>query len=299
VNRSKSALAFLAVIFLIKVGYVIHQSQTSSMPSNSTSPPPNKSTSTSITAPSSSTSTSLFTTTTIPSGIMATAVLTSPTQSGPLDGKIVVIDPGHNGANWMHPSIINQLVPDGRGQKACDTTGTATNDGYAEATFTFTLALRVRAILLASGATVEMTRGNNASVGPCVNTRAEIGNTAHGDVAISLHGDGGPSTGHGFAVLVPALSSTNSAVVAASRQFGETLVNSFTAVLPVSDYLGSRGIQSRSDLAGLNLTKIPKVLIECGNMRNTNDAGLMKDGGWQERAAQQIAYAITTFLTGG
>jgi N-acetylmuramoyl-L-alanine amidase len=52
-------------------------------------------------------------------------------------------------------------------------------------------------------------------------------------------------------------------------------------------------------LAGLNLTKIPKVLIECGNMRNTNDAGLMKDGGWQERAAQQIAQAITTFLTGG
>jgi N-acetylmuramoyl-L-alanine amidase len=211
----------------------------------------------------------------------------------------VVIDPGHNGANWMNPSIINQLVPDGRGQKACDTTGTATNDGYAEAAFTFTRALRIREILLASGASVEMTRGNNSSVGPCVNARAEIGNSAHGDVALSLHGDGGPSSGHGFAVLVPVSSSTNSAVVASSREFGKTLVNSFTSVMPVSDYLGSQGLQPRSDLAGLNLTKIPKVLIECGNMRNTNDAGLMKDGGWQERAAQQIAQAITTFLTGG
>jgi N-acetylmuramoyl-L-alanine amidase len=230
---------------------------------------------------------------------MATAVLTSPTRSGPLDGKIVVIDPGHNGGNWEHLSIINQLVPDGRGQKACDTTGTATNDGYAEATFTFTLALRVRAILLASGATVEITRGNNASVGPCVDSRAEIGNTAHGDVALSLHGDGGPSAGHGFAVLVPVSSSTNSGVVASSRVFGQTLVDSFMSVMPVSDYLGSQGIQPRSDLAGLNLTKIPKVLIECGHMRNTNDAGLMKDSGWQERAAQQIAQAITTFLTGG
>jgi len=291
VHRSKSALALLAVIFLIKVGYVIHQRQTSPMPSNSTS--------TSITAPPSSTSTSLFTTTTIPSGVMATAVLTSPTQSGPLDGKIVVIDPGHNGANWMNPSIINRLVPDGRGQKACDTTGTATNDGYAEATFTFALALRVRELLLASGATVELTRGNNSSVGPCVNARAEIGNTAHGDVALSLHGDGGPSTGHGFAVLVPVLSSTNSAIVASSREFGQRLVNSFTSVMPVSDYLGSQGIQPRSDLAGLNLTTVPKVLIECGNMRNTNDARLMKDSAWQQRAAQQIAQAITKFLTGG
>jgi N-acetylmuramoyl-L-alanine amidase len=69
--------------------------------------------------------------------------------------------------------------------------------------------------------------------------------------------------------------------------------------MPISDYLGSQGIQPRSDLAGLNLTKIPKVLIECGNMRNANDAGLMKDGTWQERAAQQIAQAITEFLTGG
>jgi N-acetylmuramoyl-L-alanine amidase len=290
VHRSKSALAFLAVIFLIKVGYVIYQRQTSPTPSNSTS--------TSITAPPSSTSTSLFTTTTIPSGVMATAVLTSPTRSGPLDGKIVVIDPGHNGANWMNPSIINRLVPDGRGQKACDTTGTATNSGYAEAAFAFTLALRVREILLASGATVQLTRGNNSSVGPCVDTRAEIGNTAHGDVALSLHGDGGPSAGHGFAVLVPVSSSTNSAVVASSREFGQTLVNSFTSVMPVSDYLGSQGIQPRSDLAGLNLTKIPKVLIECGNMRNTIDAGLMQDGAWQERAAQQIAQAITKFLTG-
>jgi len=230
---------------------------------------------------------------------MATAVLTLPTQSGPLDGKTVVIDPGHNGANWMNPSIINQLVPDGRGQKVCDTTGTATNSGYAEATFTFTLAQRVREILLASGASVEMTRGNNASVGPCVNTRAEIGNTAHGDVVLSLHGDGGPSAGHGFAVLVPVSSATNSGVVASSRQFGETLVNSFKSVMPVSDYLGSQGIQSRSDLAGLNLTTVPKVLIECGNMRNSGDAWLMQDSVWQERAAQQIVQAITAFLTGG
>jgi N-acetylmuramoyl-L-alanine amidase len=69
--------------------------------------------------------------------------------------------------------------------------------------------------------------------------------------------------------------------------------------MPVSDYLGSQGIQPRSDLAGLNLTKIPKVLIECGNMRNSGDARLMQDGAWQERAAQQIAQAITTFLVGG
>ena len=45
--------------------------------------------------------------------------------------------------------------------------------------------------------------------------------------------------------------------------------------MPVSTYDGVDGIQPRNDLAGLNLTTVPKVLIECGNMRNATDAALL------------------------
>ena len=91
--------------------------------------------------------------------------------------KVVVIDPGHNGANSANPDIINALVPAGFGQtKPCNTTGTATNAGYPEHQFTWNVANDLRPILEASGITVVMTRSSDDGVGPCVNDRAAIGN---------------------------------------------------------------------------------------------------------------------------
>src|SRR4051794_16606156 len=113
----------------------------------------------------------------------------------PLHGKTIAIDPGHNGANWSHAATINRLVPAGGFEKACDTTGTSTNDGYAEAAYTLDVALRLADILRRDGARVVLTRKTNAGVGPCVNERAAIGNRAHADAAISIHADGGPSSG--------------------------------------------------------------------------------------------------------
>ena len=37
---------------------------------------------------------------------------------------------------------------------------------------------------------------------------------------------------------------------------------------PYSDYLGEEGIDVRTDLGGLNLSTVPKVFLEVGNMRN-------------------------------
>jgi len=76
--------------------------------------------------------------------------------------------------------------------------------------------------------------------------------------------------------------------------------NAFAAgtPMPVSTYDGVDGLQPRNDLAGLNLTTVPKVLIECGNMRNATDAALLVTPAFQQAAAAAMAQAITTFLTG-
>ena len=67
----------------------------------------------------------------------------------------IVLNPGHNGGNASHPAEINRLVPAGAGQmKACDTTGTQTDDGYPEHAFNWDVALRVRAALEARTVTV-------------------------------------------------------------------------------------------------------------------------------------------------
>ena len=45
----------------------------------------------------------------------------------------MVLDPGHNGGDASHPHEVNKLVYAGFGRsKACNTTGTETNAGFAE-----------------------------------------------------------------------------------------------------------------------------------------------------------------------
>jgi N-acetylmuramoyl-L-alanine amidase/ribosomal protein L24E len=218
----------------------------------------------------------------------------------PLAGKVVGIDPGHNGLNYTAPQVIDQPVWNGQEDESCDTTGTATNSGYTEAQYNFNVATYLQADLEAEGAQVVMTRPNNEGIGPCVTTRAAIINNAHADVAVDIHADGGPAGGRGFAVLEPVADGPNNGVIASSDAFAAILRNTFLADtgMPVSSYDGVDGLQPRDDLAGLNLTTVPKVLIETGNMGNATDAALLVTPAFQQSAAAAMAQAITLYLTG-
>jgi N-acetylmuramoyl-L-alanine amidase len=218
----------------------------------------------------------------------------------PLAGKIIGIDPGHNGGNFNAPTVIGQEVWNGTGWETCDTTGTTTDSGYTEAQFNFNVALDLRADLRRDGARVVMTRTSNDGVGPCVNTRSAIINNAHAAVAVDIHADGGPVSGRGFTVLEPVADGPNDHVIAASQRFGNDVRQALLTgtSMPESDYIGTDGILPRDDLAGLNLTTVPKVLIECGNMRNATDAQLLVTAGFQALVARELAAAIVRFLDG-
>ncbi|MDE3130723.1 MAG: N-acetylmuramoyl-L-alanine amidase [Acidobacteriota bacterium] len=221
-----------------------------------------------------------------------------PSRALPLSGTVIGIDPGHNGRNYSDPSFINHLVWNGRAMETCDTTGTATDAGYSEAQFNWKVAGYLTADLKADGAKVVLTRHGNSGVGPCVNTRARILDRAHVNVAIDIHADGGPVSGRGFAILEPVTDSVNAKVVRSSARFARVLRSVFASGtgMPVSSYDGVGGLQPRDDLAGLNLTTVPKVLIECGNMRNATDARLLSSSAFQKRAATAIAAAMIRFL---
>jgi N-acetylmuramoyl-L-alanine amidase len=219
----------------------------------------------------------------------------------PLAGKVIGIDPGHNGGNFTDPGAINKQVWNGREWESCDTTGTDTAGGYTEALFNFSVARYLRADLRRDGARVVMTRATNNGVGPCVDRRAQIINQAGANVAIDIHADGGPPAGRGFTVLEPVADGPNDSVVASSQQFGRDVRQAFLAgtAMPVSTYEGVNGIMPRNDLAGLNLTRVPKVLIECGNMRNATDASLLVSGRFQRQVAGVLTAAIIRFLGPG
>ncbi|MEV6209831.1 N-acetylmuramoyl-L-alanine amidase [Kitasatospora sp. NPDC051914] len=229
----------------------------------------------------------------------------APTGSGPLNGRTVLLDPGHNPGNAKHTSEINRQVDIGNARKECDTTGTSTNAGYSEAQFTLDVAHRAREILRQRGASVVLTQDGDRPFGPCIDERARIGNEAKADAAVSVHADGAPAGAHGFHVIMPgkvaAGPADTTAIVDPSHRLGELLRDRFQQATgqAYSDYIGKQGLDTRTDLGGLNLSRVPKVFIECGNMRHSEDAQHMTDPQWRQKAAEGIAEAVTAFLAAG
>ncbi|MBC3841442.1 N-acetylmuramoyl-L-alanine amidase [Streptacidiphilus sp. 4-A2] len=221
----------------------------------------------------------------------------------PLAGRTVVLDPGHNPGNSTHLAEISRLVDVGNGRKACNTTGTATAGGYTEAEFNLDVARRAGTILRAEGARVVFTQNGDRAWGPCVDERAAIATRAHADAAVSIHADGAPPDGYGFHVILPATVVAGAAdtrpIVAPSRELGLALRSAYSSATGEarSTYLGEgTALVVRSDLGGLNLSTVPAVFIECGNMANPADAGRMTTPAWRESAAQGIAAGISSYL---
>ena len=217
---------------------------------------------------------------------------------GSLRGRTIAIDPGHDGGNYAHASEIARPIFIGTQTRACDTTGTQTNDGYTESAYNLDVALRLRDVLQAAGANVVMTRTTNDGWGPCIDERAAIGNRANADAAISIHADGGPAGGRGFHVLMPALvAGYTDDIYSASHRLGVDVRDAFLATgMPTSTYYASAGLAERTDLGGLNLSNVPKVFIETGNMRNATDAALLESADFRQREAQALAAGLDRFL---
>ncbi|MFD5508536.1 N-acetylmuramoyl-L-alanine amidase [Streptomyces sp. NPDC127051] len=235
----------------------------------------------------------------------ASASATAPQVKGPLAGKTVVIDPGHNTGNFEHTSEIDKKVDIGTARKECDTTGTTTNAGYKEAEFTLDVSRRLRTVLEAKGLKVVLTRETDRAWGPCINERARIGNEAAADAVVSVHADGVSEGSRGYHVILPAKVKGGAAdtakIVGPSRDLGERIGSNFarTTGSAPANYLGSgTGLVVRDDLGGLNLSTQPKVFIECGNMRDAKDAALLTSPEWRQKAAQGIADGIVGFLGG-
>ena len=228
--------------------------------------------------------------------LVAASTLASPVSAAPANiaGMIVFLDPGHNGAN---DASIGKQVPTGRGgTKNCQESGTSTDDGYPEHTFTWDTTLRIRQELTALGVRTAMSRGNDNALGPCVDERAAMANALRPNAVVSIHGDGGPATGRGFHVLysAPPLNQTQAGP---SVQFAQTMRDQLAAsgFVP-STYTGSNGLDPRSDIAGLNLAQFPSILVELGNMKNPVDSGLMKTPEGRQKYADAVVRGIAGFL---
>ena len=142
-----------------------------------------------------------------------------------------------------------------------------------------------------------MSRADDTGPAPCVDQRAAAANAAHPDAIVSIHGDGGPASGHGFHVNYSASAAATHArrgpSIALANAMRDALVSSG---LTESNYIGSDGLYGRADLAGLNLAEYPAVLVELGNMRNADDAARMTTEQGRAEYAAAVVRGITAYL---
>ena len=228
---------------------------------------------------------------------LPTVPLVGPPTAGAasaIAGRVVFLDPGHNGAN---DASINRQVTNGRGgTKECQTTGTSTDAGYPEHSFNWDVVLRIRAALTALGVRTAMSRGNDNALGPCVDQRAAMANAVQPDAIVSIHADGGPPSGQGFHVNYssPPL---NEAQAGPAVRFAQVMRDQLvSAGLRPSTYRGTNGLYGRADLAGLNLARYPSVLVELANMKNTAEAAVLASAEGRSRYASAVTQGITAYL---
>ncbi len=229
--------------------------------------------------------------------LLATSSLAAPVghaAPGSIAGMIVFLDPGHNGAN---DASMTRQVPTGRGgTKDCQTSGTNTDDGFAEHTFNWDTVLLIRQALTQLGVRTAMSRGNDDQVGPCVDERAAMANSLQPNAVVSIHADGGPATGRGFHVNYSA-PPLNPAQAGPSVQFARAMRDQLQASgLTPATYIGTGGLYGRPDLAGLNLAQYPSILVELGNMKNPIDSGLMESQDGRQKYADAVVRGIVAFL---
>lgn len=223
----------------------------------------------------------------------------APQATGALTGRVIVVDPGHNGV--YRRSVNTRRVAAGNGsKKACNSSGTATNAGFAEHRFNWKVAVSLVRELRSRGAMVVLTRPNDSGTGPCVNERAAIGNRAGADLVISLHADGSHASGaRGFHVILSRTMVGGSAVESRSKALALALRSRVAnrTGMPRSTYIGKgTALSFRSDIAGLNLSKVPAVMLEAGNMRNTRDARLLTSASWRQKLAAGLAEGVVAAL---
>lgn len=220
--------------------------------------------------------------------------------SDPLHGKRIVIDPGHQLGNARYPDKINRPVPAGGFRKPCNTVGTSTNHGYPESTLNWRVSKVLAHKLRRLGAKVRLTRESNRRDrwGPCVDVRGRAGNMWNAHLKISVHADGTSASGRGFHVIAPTdRRPWTTDIHRSSRRLAKATRHGLRKRhFRVSNYTGRRGLDFRGDLATLNLSDVPTVMVELGNMRNRRNARTMTSPQGRHRYARGLLTGVRTFL---
>ena len=210
--------------------------------------------------------------------------------AGVAAAALICLDPGHG----TPPATGQQVEPIGPGSKVMkikDGGGAA-----GEAAVALAIAKRTRALLLARGYRVAMTRtgpriqlGNgNGNI-----ARARFCNRRHAALMVRIHADGSTNRSqHGVSTLVPAWHrGWTDDIYRPSLAAGRAIQKAVVSATGAAD----RGVVKRSDLTGFNWANVPAVLVETGYLSNPTEARRLKTAAYQQRIAAGLVGGVSAF----
>lgn len=210
---------------------------------------------------------------------------TQESQTQPLAGVVLCLDPGHG---ITSASASERVSPLSQETKPAYVSG-AEGEGQTEEELNLAVAELTRAQLEARGAQVVMTRqSHEATVSN--QERARMANDAHVDLCIRIHADGSESSQpEGMSMQVPSGSLLGTpSIEQPSAQAAQIILQAVTQQTGAQN----RGLTPRSDLTGFNWSEVPCVLLEMGFLSNAEENARLQTQEYRQKIAEGIADGI-------
>jgi N-acetylmuramoyl-L-alanine amidase len=213
----------------------------------------------------------------------------APVIAEALTAALICLDPGHG----TPPAVGRQTEPIGPGSRV-----NKIKDGGGapgEAAVALAIAKKTRALLLARGYRVAMTRtGPMFRYGTGGNVaRAQFCNRRHAALMLRIHADGSASSSHhGMATLYPAFHrGWTDDIYKGSLRAARLVQRATVEATGASD----NGLVQRSDLTGFNWANVPAILVESGFMTNPAERARLQSSSYQWKVARGFTAGVRAF----
>ncbi len=185
-------------------------------------------------------------------------------------GKVIVIDPGHGGAE----------------------TGATGKNGTKEKAITLDVAKRVARLLEAQGAKVIMTRTGDQTIG--LYERTDKANQANASVFVSIHINANEDSSYGgtSTYIYSGKESSQAARVQESRRLAGYVQTELLRSLGLRDV----GIKE-ANFVVLRTSDMPSILTELAFISNLNEEKLINTDDFKNKAAEAIVRGIGLYLS--
>lgn len=207
-------------------------------------------------------------------------------------GKLVAIDPGHQGKGNHNQEPIGPGASETKAKVASGTTGRTT--GVPEYVLNLDVSMKLKEELLARGYEVYMVRETH-DIDISNAERAQAAAEAGADILVRIHANGSENTSvAGALTMAPSFGNSflSDELVEECQELSAIMIETFCA----STGANNQGVYQTDTMSGLNWCTIPATIVELGYMTNPEEDTKMQTEEYQDLMVLGIANGIDQYF---